>query len=274
MSSFTHFIHVFLFPPFLTPPPTSKCLHLETQSSASLRSTCPNHLSMPRLTTLSTLSIPNPRLSSSLFLLSFRVTPDIHLTILFSVLTSLRISTAFIGQVSLPYTSTLCTHALPAEYYFLQTITFVFIFLYGLIHVQPLISYVHGSLGLLLSDYHYHRHHHHSVYRQVLGIHSLHTSQLSSIFQIIIIIIVRRLPLGRFPAPTSSTSPCPQPSSSFSHTNHSFSFLSSLFPLTHFPRHFPYKTPLLDHLSSPFLVYPFASPPLFPPSHPLTNRPL
>src|SRR5206468_9263937 len=93
MSSYSH--------PFLTPPPTSKCLHLETQSSASLRSTCPNHLSMPRLTTLSTLSIPNPRLSSSLFLLSFSVTPDIHLTILFSVLTSLRISTAFIGQVSL-----------------------------------------------------------------------------------------------------------------------------------------------------------------------------
>src|SRR5437867_3782935 len=89
------------FPPFFTPPPTSKCLHLETQSSTSLRSTCPNHLSMPRLTTLSTLSIPNPRLSSSLFLQSFRVTPDIHLTILFSVLTSLRISTAFIGQVSL-----------------------------------------------------------------------------------------------------------------------------------------------------------------------------
>src|SRR5437867_4466096 len=66
MSLFTHCIHVFLLPPFLTPPPTSKCLHLETQSSASLRSTCPNHLSMPRLTTLSILSIPNPRLSSSL----------------------------------------------------------------------------------------------------------------------------------------------------------------------------------------------------------------
>src|SRR3989441_12642601 len=112
MSLFTHCIHVFLLPPFLTPPLTSKCLHLETQSSASLRSTCPNHLSLPRLTTLSTLSIPNPRLRSSLFLLSFRVTPDIHLTILFSILTSLFISTAFVGQVSLPYTSTLCTHAL------------------------------------------------------------------------------------------------------------------------------------------------------------------
>src|SRR5437867_2658730 len=85
---------------------------------------------------------------------------------------------------------------------------------------------------------------------------------------------MRRLPLGRFPAPTFSTSPCPQPSSSFPHTHHSFSFLSSLFPLTHFPRLFPYKTPLLDHLASPFLVCPFASSsPLSPPSHPSTNRP-
>src|SRR5206468_4856083 len=92
---------------------------------------------------------------------------------------------------------------------------------------------------------------------------------------ILVIIIMRRLPWGRFPAFTSSTSPCPQPSSSFPHTHHSFSFLSSLFPLTHFLRLFPYKTPLLDHLSSPFLVYPSASsPPLSPPSHPSTNRPL
>src|SRR3989442_7072592 len=86
--------------PFFTPPTTSKFLHLETQSSASLRSTCPNHLSLPRLTTSSTPSIPSPSLSSSLDLLSFRVTPDIHLTILFSVLTSLCISFTFIGQVN------------------------------------------------------------------------------------------------------------------------------------------------------------------------------
>src|SRR5437899_2455681 len=117
MSSFTHSIHVFLGLPFLTPSTTqsrtgpqslaahrespgspagqykpattSKFLHLETQSSASLRSTCPNHPSLPRLITSSTPSIPSPRLSSSLGLLSFRVTPDIHLTMLFSVLTSL-----------------------------------------------------------------------------------------------------------------------------------------------------------------------------------------
>src|SRR3989442_15215435 len=94
------------------PPTISKFLHLLIQSSACLRSTCPYHLSRPRLTTLSTLSIPKPCLSSSPVLLSFRVTPDIHLTILFSVLRSLCISTTFMAQVSLPYTSTLCTHAL------------------------------------------------------------------------------------------------------------------------------------------------------------------
>src|SRR6266516_4187916 len=112
MSVVTPSIHVFLPLPFLMPPTTSKFLHLETQSSGSLRFTCPNHLILPRLTTLSTLSIPNPCLSTSLVLLSFRVTPDIHLIILFSILTNLCISSTFIGQVSLPYTSTLCTHAL------------------------------------------------------------------------------------------------------------------------------------------------------------------
>src|SRR3989442_11749598 len=110
MSFFTHSIHVFLALPFLSPPTTFKFLHLEAQSSASLCSTCPNHLSLPRLTTLSTPTIPSPTLSSSLDLLSFRVTSDIHLTILFSVLTSLCISSTFIGQVSLPYITTLCTH--------------------------------------------------------------------------------------------------------------------------------------------------------------------
>src|SRR2546425_9269094 len=114
MSFVTHSIHVFLLllPFFFTPPTTSNFMHLDTQSSASLRSTCQNHLSLPRLTTPSTPSIPSLSLSSSLGLLSFKVTPDIHLTMVFSVLTSLCISSFFIGQVSLPYTSTLCTHAL------------------------------------------------------------------------------------------------------------------------------------------------------------------
>src|SRR3989442_2331601 len=84
MSLFTHSIHVFLGLPFPAPPTTTNFLQLETQSSASLLSTCPNHLSRPRLTTSSTPSIPSSSLSSSLGLQSFRVTPDIHLTILFS----------------------------------------------------------------------------------------------------------------------------------------------------------------------------------------------
>src|SRR6267154_1513596 len=112
MSVATHSIHAFLPLPFFTFPFTSKLLHLETQSSAALLSTRPYHLSLLRLTTLSRLSIPNPCLSSSLVLLSFMVTPDIHLTMVFSVLRSRCISSTFIAQVSLPYKSTLCTHAL------------------------------------------------------------------------------------------------------------------------------------------------------------------
>src|SRR6267154_191383 len=104
MSVATHSNHVFLPLPLPMTPSTSKFLHLETQSTAVLRSTCPYHLSLPRLPTLSTLSIPNPCLSSSHDLLSFMVTPDIHLTILFSVLRSLCISSTFIAQVSLSYT--------------------------------------------------------------------------------------------------------------------------------------------------------------------------
>src|SRR5207247_2443172 len=60
MSVFTHSIHVFLPLPFLMPASTSKFLHSETQSSAFLCTTCPYHLNRPRLTTLSTLSIPKP----------------------------------------------------------------------------------------------------------------------------------------------------------------------------------------------------------------------
>src|SRR3989442_13217404 len=72
MSVVTHSIHVFLPLPFLMPPITSNFLHLQTQSSAFLRSTCPYHLNRLRLTTLSTLSIPKPCLGSSHVLLSFR----------------------------------------------------------------------------------------------------------------------------------------------------------------------------------------------------------
>src|SRR5438876_10696261 len=120
MSSFTHFIHVFLFPPIPTPPTTSKRRHSETQSSAPLRSTCPNHLSLPRLITLSTLSIPKPFLRSLVLLLSFSVTPDIHLTMLFSVLTSLCISSFYIASYYIT-TTYLHTYITTTTNYILHT---------------------------------------------------------------------------------------------------------------------------------------------------------
>src|SRR6267154_2433453 len=82
MSVATHSNHVFLPLPLPMTPSTFKFLHLETQSTAVLSSTWPYH-SLPRLTTLSTLSIPNPCLSFSHDPLSFMVTPDIHLHIIF-----------------------------------------------------------------------------------------------------------------------------------------------------------------------------------------------
>src|SRR5260221_7049272 len=88
---------------FHLPPPY---LHAATQSSLFLRSACPNHLNLPRRTTSNTHSIPNRPNNSSFVFLSFNVTPLIHLTIILSALSNLRISSTFIAQVSLPYTIT------------------------------------------------------------------------------------------------------------------------------------------------------------------------
>src|SRR6266536_3026428 len=64
--STTHSCHVFLPLPFS--PSTTISLHAATQSSLFLRSTCPNHLNLPRRTTSNTHSIPNqPNNSSSFF---------------------------------------------------------------------------------------------------------------------------------------------------------------------------------------------------------------
>src|SRR6188768_2510035 len=67
MSLVTHCNHVFLPLPLPTFPSTSTFVHFLTQSSSAFLSTCPNHLNLPRLT-----------------ILFFRVTPHIHLTIIFS----------------------------------------------------------------------------------------------------------------------------------------------------------------------------------------------
>src|SRR5271163_318253 len=112
MSLFTHSIHVLRTRPLLDTPATFKLLQADTQSSSCFLSTCPNHLSLPRLTTSATATKPNRSFNFTLAILSFKVTLHIHLTIILSVLSNLCISSTFIGHVSLPYTSTLCTQAL------------------------------------------------------------------------------------------------------------------------------------------------------------------
>ena len=85
-------------PPFYRPTP--------------LRSRCPNHLNLPRLTTSATLSTPRRLYKSTLRFLSFSDTPHIHLTIIRSVLSRLCRFAFFIARVSVPYVNTLWTQAL------------------------------------------------------------------------------------------------------------------------------------------------------------------
>ena len=67
-----HVIPNTLFPCLPTPSPTSRPLHhqpsasADTQSSTLLRSRCPNHLNLPRLTTSATQLIPRRLYKSSL----------------------------------------------------------------------------------------------------------------------------------------------------------------------------------------------------------------
>src|SRR5664279_667540 len=102
MSFATHSFHVFLPLPLPFFPSTSILLHADTQSSVSLRSMCPNHLSLPWRTTSDTLTSPSLSRSSSLEFLSFSVTPHIHLIIILSALSSLCMSSTLIAHISLP----------------------------------------------------------------------------------------------------------------------------------------------------------------------------
>src|SRR5271170_6618146 len=85
-------------------PTTSIFLQALTQSSSAFRSTCPNHLNLPRLITSTTPSTPSLFLSSTVGTLSFNVTPHIHLNITFSFLCILCSSSTLTAQVSLAYT--------------------------------------------------------------------------------------------------------------------------------------------------------------------------
>ena len=79
ISSFTHSYQVFLPLPAPLLPATTTFLQADTQSSSLLRSTCPNHLNLPRLTTSSTLFTSKRLYKSTLRFLSLSDTPHIHL---------------------------------------------------------------------------------------------------------------------------------------------------------------------------------------------------
>src|SRR2546426_1345379 len=112
MSSLTHSSHVILGLPLQPFPSTLTFRQALTHSSPTIRSTCPNQRNLPLLTTSTTNSIPKRELKYSLLFLSDNFTPHILHTIHISLRSSLLASSSFKGQVSLPYTKTLCTQAL------------------------------------------------------------------------------------------------------------------------------------------------------------------
>ena len=102
MSFLTQSNEVFYGRPLCPIPLTSHIIQRLTQSLSSFRSTCPNHFNLLCLIIKLTGSNPKSFLSSSLFFLSFSLTPHIHLIILISVRFSFNTCSTFIGQVSLP----------------------------------------------------------------------------------------------------------------------------------------------------------------------------
>ena len=103
MSFWTQSNQVFFGHPLCLIPSTSHVIQCLTQSLPSFRSTCPNHLYLLFLIIKLAGSNPKSSLSSSLFFLSFSLTPHIHLIILISERFILNYScSTFMGQVSLP----------------------------------------------------------------------------------------------------------------------------------------------------------------------------
>ena len=102
MSFLTQSHQVFFGHPLCLIPTTSHVIQRLTQSLSSFYSTCPNHLNLLFLIIKLTGSNPKSSLSSSLFFLSFSLTPYIHLIIFISVRFIFHSCSTFIGQVSLP----------------------------------------------------------------------------------------------------------------------------------------------------------------------------
>ena len=95
-------------------PSTSYSMHFFTQSSSSFCSTCPYQLSRFCCNTNAMSSIPSLSLNSLLgsLVLSFNLTPHIHLTIVISARWSTTTFSFLTGQVSLPCSMLLLTQLL------------------------------------------------------------------------------------------------------------------------------------------------------------------
>ena len=109
ISFLTQSHQVFFGRPLSLIPSTSHVMQRLTQSLSSFHSTCLNHLNLLFLIIKLTGSNPKSSLSSSLFFLSFSLTPHIHLIILISVRFIFNSCSTFIGQVSLPCSRQLLT---------------------------------------------------------------------------------------------------------------------------------------------------------------------
>ena len=103
ISSFNTSLHLFLGLPFTPLPSTCSVSILFIQHNSSLLSTWQNHLSLFHHMTSAMSSIASMLLTHSLLLLSLKLTHVIHLNIHISLLCIFRISSTFVGHVSLPY---------------------------------------------------------------------------------------------------------------------------------------------------------------------------
>ena len=106
MSRFTRSRHLPLGLPLGRLPGISMSITFLRLLSCSLRCTCPNHLSLLSLALLFILPTPSSFLISSLFILSFTVTPLILLSILISVFSRIFPSFTPVVQHSAPYKMT------------------------------------------------------------------------------------------------------------------------------------------------------------------------
>ena len=101
-SSLTTSLQVLFGLPLGPGPSISYSIHFFTQSSSSLRSTCPYQRSLFCCNTNAMSSIPSLSLSSLLGNLSFSLVPHIHLTILITARWSATTFSFLTGHVSLP----------------------------------------------------------------------------------------------------------------------------------------------------------------------------